>query len=74
MTYPDRVSAPKEYEDGLERELGGPNAVRVSYLRSMIIYNIDDDRHEKQEIKFERAGVHNAIQIFRRNYPWSEWG
>lgn len=28
--YPDRQSYPKEYEGGLERELGGPNAVRVS--------------------------------------------
>ena len=30
MTYPDRPSAPKEYEGGLEAELGGPGAVRVS--------------------------------------------
>lgn len=29
-TYPDRPSAPKEYEDGLEAELGGPGALRVS--------------------------------------------
>ncbi|KAH8815145.1 NADH:ubiquinone oxidoreductase 20.1kD subunit [Xylogone sp. PMI_703] len=29
MTYPDRPSAPKEYEGGLERELGGPGAVRA---------------------------------------------
>jgi len=29
-TYPDRPSAPKEYEDGLERELGGPGAVRAN--------------------------------------------
>jgi NADH dehydrogenase (ubiquinone) 1 beta subcomplex subunit 8 len=29
MTYPDRPSAPKEYEGGLERELGGPGVVRV---------------------------------------------
>lgn len=27
--YPDRPSAPREYEGGLETELGGPNAVRV---------------------------------------------
>lgn len=30
-TYPDRPSAPKEYEGGLEAELGGPGALRVSY-------------------------------------------
>lgn len=29
LTYPDRPSAPKEYPDGLEAELGGPGAVRV---------------------------------------------
>lgn len=28
--YPDRVSVPKTYEGGLEAELGGPRAVRVS--------------------------------------------
>jgi len=29
LTYPDRPSAPKEYEDGLEAELGGKGAVRT---------------------------------------------
>lgn len=29
-TYPDRPSAPKEYPGGLEAELGGPGALRVS--------------------------------------------
>lgn len=29
-TYPDRPSAPKEYLGGLEEELGGPGALRVS--------------------------------------------
>jgi NADH dehydrogenase (ubiquinone) 1 beta subcomplex subunit 8 len=28
--YPDKQSYPKEYEGGLEKELGGPRAVRVS--------------------------------------------
>lgn len=27
--YPDKKSYPKEYEGGLERELGGPGAHRV---------------------------------------------
>jgi NADH dehydrogenase (ubiquinone) 1 beta subcomplex subunit 8 len=30
MYYPDKPSAPREFEGGLERELGGPGAVRVS--------------------------------------------
>ena len=32
MTYPDKQSAPREFEGGLERELGGPGALRVSHL------------------------------------------
>jgi NADH dehydrogenase (ubiquinone) 1 beta subcomplex subunit 8 len=28
--YPDRPSAPKEYDGGLDTELGGPGSVRVS--------------------------------------------
>lgn len=28
--YPDKPSAPRRFEGGLEKELGGPNAVRVS--------------------------------------------
>jgi len=29
LYYPDKPSAPRVFEDGLERELGGPNALRV---------------------------------------------
>ncbi|CZT49905.1 hypothetical protein WAI453_007263 [Rhynchosporium graminicola] len=29
MTYPDKQSAPREFEGGLERELGGPDALRA---------------------------------------------
>ena len=33
QNYPDRPSAPREFgEDGLEAELGGPHAVRVSFV------------------------------------------
>lgn len=32
LVYPDRPSAPRRFPDGLERELGGPGAVRVSDL------------------------------------------
>lgn len=31
VLYPDKQSVPREFEGGLERELGGPTAVRVSY-------------------------------------------
>lgn len=30
LVYADRPSAPREFEGGLEKELGGPKAVRVS--------------------------------------------
>lgn len=33
MNYPDKPSAPREFEGGLEKELGGPGAVRVSDIR-----------------------------------------
>lgn len=33
MSYPDKQSAPREFEGGLEAELGGPGAVRVSSER-----------------------------------------
>lgn len=29
LTYPDRPSAPKTYDGGLDRELGGPGSLRV---------------------------------------------
>jgi NADH dehydrogenase (ubiquinone) 1 beta subcomplex subunit 8 len=32
MYYPDKASVPRTFADGLEVELGGPNAVAVSYL------------------------------------------
>lgn len=34
-TLPPRPSYPKEYEGGLERELGGPGAERVSWCRAL---------------------------------------
>jgi NADH dehydrogenase (ubiquinone) 1 beta subcomplex subunit 8 len=36
MTYPDKPSAPREFEGGLERELGGPRALRVSSISKKI--------------------------------------
>jgi NADH dehydrogenase (ubiquinone) 1 beta subcomplex subunit 8 len=32
ISYPDKQSAPREFEGGLERELGGPGAVRVCLI------------------------------------------
>ena len=32
LNYPDRPTYPRSFEGGLERELGGPGAVRVSNL------------------------------------------
>jgi NADH dehydrogenase (ubiquinone) 1 beta subcomplex subunit 8 len=32
LYYPDKISVPKTYEGGLEAELGGPRAVRVSSI------------------------------------------
>lgn len=34
LNYPDRVAYPREFENGLERELGGPGAVRVRIGRN----------------------------------------
>lgn len=31
--YPDQPAVPKQYEDGLETELGGPGALRVGPAR-----------------------------------------
>lgn len=35
--YPDKASTPREFEGGLEKELGGPQAVRVS---NRILYRL----------------------------------
>lgn len=32
LRYPDNPAYPREFEGGLERELGGPGAVRVGLL------------------------------------------
>ncbi|KAF1954545.1 hypothetical protein CC80DRAFT_594971 [Byssothecium circinans] len=38
LTYPDKISVPKEYEDGLEAELGGPRAVRAAKPGDEIVW------------------------------------
>lgn len=44
MTYPDKPSVPKSYPDGLEAELGGPRAVRVSAALNWLIDVTDNHR------------------------------
>lgn len=34
LNYPDKQSAPRDFEGGLEAELGGPTAVRVRGISS----------------------------------------
>lgn len=36
LVYPDKPSAPRRFPGGLERELGGPNAVRVSNFSTLM--------------------------------------
>lgn len=42
VTYPGKPSAPKEYPGGLDRELGGPGAVRVSFCGIILIGGLTD--------------------------------
>lgn len=48
--YPDRPAYPREFEGGLERELGGPGAVRVGFLSfsddSIDVADRFSNRHE----------------------------
>lgn len=39
LTYPDRVSYPREFEGGLEKELGGAGAVRVCQTSRPYFWN-----------------------------------
>lgn len=36
LKYPDQPTYPREFEAGLERELGGPGAVRVSEITCFV--------------------------------------
>jgi NADH dehydrogenase (ubiquinone) 1 beta subcomplex subunit 8 len=36
LTYPDRVSYPREFEGGLERELGGAGGIRASRTPAVV--------------------------------------
>lgn len=40
VLYPDKQSYPKEYEGGLEKELGGPGVVRVSRMLNAMLNTI----------------------------------
>jgi len=40
VTYPDKPSAPRTFEGGLETELGGPTAVRVSSNHRLSVQSV----------------------------------
>lgn len=42
LTYPDRPSAPKIYEGGLDRELGGAGSARVSHIGLCLYHAISN--------------------------------
>lgn len=44
LKYPDQPTYPREFENGLERELGGPGAVRVSILEWCRVLILDLQR------------------------------
>ena len=73
LTYPDRVTVPREFEDGLEKELGGPGAVRVSFFSCFPLFLFylrsgsgpgAEWRTEEQIANFDRHGL---LRIWRRN-------
>ncbi len=47
LTYPDRIAVPREYENGLARELGGAGAVRVGRRLAAGVAWIFSDAHER---------------------------
>jgi NADH dehydrogenase (ubiquinone) 1 beta subcomplex subunit 8 len=42
LTYPDRPSYPRTWDDGLEQELGGPSALLVCPQDPAAAYRTDD--------------------------------
>lgn len=59
MVYPDKPSAPREFEGGLESELGGPNAVRVSCefddaAGIILLKNRADCRYRRELLEMHR--------------------
>lgn len=42
--YPDKGSTPRTYPDGLEKELGGPRALLVRYLRLHLVIDVANAR------------------------------
>jgi hypothetical protein len=74
--YPDRPSAPKEYLDGLEAELGGPGALRVRIANNTKTKVLTLSRHVKLGTKLSElygtAIVHRYDQGVRDNNTDSE--
>ncbi|KAF2638425.1 hypothetical protein P280DRAFT_405197 [Massarina eburnea CBS 473.64] len=51
LVYPDKVSVPKQYEGGLEAELGGPRAVRVSRGAGVLGRSANEYRRQSPAIR-----------------------
>lgn len=62
MFYPDTPAVPREFEDGLERELGGPGALRVSFPLPLGILDTNLSRHVRLAMNKE---ISQALQIHR---------
>lgn len=57
LTYPDMPVYPREFEGGLERELGGPGATRVScYLSSPVVPGVSFDILTRLDYKARKPG------------------
>ncbi|KAJ6445217.1 NADH dehydrogenase (ubiquinone)-like protein [Purpureocillium lavendulum] len=72
MNYPDKPSYPREFEGGLERELGGPGAVRLPagimrYQDWDVLLFPADYRIPFKEFKVACHVVHDAVSI----HSWS---
>jgi hypothetical protein len=53
-TMPDYPVFPKEYEGGLDRELGGMGAVRVSPARTLMIIGLTSRRHSRRVTRWRQ--------------------
>jgi NADH dehydrogenase (ubiquinone) 1 beta subcomplex subunit 8 len=61
LTYPDRVSYPREFEGGLERELGGAGALRASRtpgsdVSELLTVQCRLERRATRTLKYGHAG------------------
>lgn len=65
LTYPDKPAYPREFEfGGLEIELGGPGARRVSYITGLLVRG--------HELIIGRRRENQTIQSHTRKRRWSK--